>query len=267
MRLALVSLDQRWLDKEVNFERCGEFARKAAGHDCALVVYPEMTLTGYSLDMGVTAEPVVGSGTLEKFGKLAAETRVDMIFGANLLHSSVSLPRNSLCLASSSGKVEALYSKIHPFSFAGEEKVLEAGDALGLVQTSGLMLGCSICYDLRFPELFSLMSRQCNAVVNIANWPARRVDHWRALLIARAIENQLFVFGVNRVGVDGNGLQYEKSSMVVAPDGNVLQPVHSESEMDIYEIDPSLVGKYRNEFPTVRDKRYGLYRKLCEGVE
>lgn len=264
MRLALASLDQLWLEKDANFARCVELARLARIHDCELIVFPEMTLTGYSLDIDRIAEQEDGSQTLARFGKLAQETGLSIIFGACLLDPTSIRPRNLFCLARPDGSSRAAYAKVHPFSFAGEEKVLEAGDALSVTEVSGLRLGSSICYDLRFPELYSAMAPRCDAVINIANWPVRRVAHWRALLLARAIENQLFVFGVNRIGTDGRGLQYEKSSMAVAPDGTVLEPVLAGTELDIYDLDPAETARYRAVFPTVRDKRYALYREFLE---
>lgn len=264
MRLALVSLDQHWLDKESNFVRCTNLARVASAHGCELVIFPEMTLTGYSLDVETIAEPSDNALTLRRFSRLAHDVAVDVIFGACLLDSESGNPQNVLCLARREGGVNALYAKTHAFSFAGEDRVLQAGSTLGLTGVAGLRLGCSICYDLRFPELFSVMAQRCNAVVNIANWPIHRIAHWRALLVARAIENQLFVFGVNRIGADGNGLQYEESSMAIAPDGTVLKPKFSDREIAIYDIDQAEVERYRETFPTVRDKRYELYRELYE---
>ena len=128
----------------------------------------------------------------------------------------------------------------------------------------GLRIGCAICYDLRFPELYAAMAQDCDAIITIANWPQRRIAHWRTLLVARAIENQLFSFGVNRIGSDGNGLSYEKSSMAVSPEGTVLSPVVERGEMDIYEINPDEARSYRDNFPTVRDKRLELYRTFLD---
>lgn len=267
MLVALISLDQFWLDKESNFARCSELVRVAAGKGCGLVIFPEMTLTGYSLDMKAIAESTDHSLTLRQFGQLALDTGVGIIFGACLLDSVSGNPQNTLCLASPECGVRVLYAKTHPFSFAGEDDVLKAGDALGWANVADLRIGCSICYDLRFPELFSAMAPNCNVVVNIANWPVRRIAHWRALLVARAIENQLFVFGVNRIGTDGNGLQYEESSMTVAPDGAVLKPVFTDTEIAVYDIDQTETAKYREAFPTVRDKRYEFYRNLYEGMQ
>jgi omega-amidase len=261
MHVALVSLDQRWLDKDANFARCREFTVRAAGLGCRLIVFPEMTLTGYSLDPG-TSELERESHSLNYFSELAQITGMEIVFGAFLAAEENGRPRNVLCHAGPRYGAFPLYAKMHPFTFAGEDKAIEPGDKLVTFQVDGLRIGCSICYDLRFPEMYSMMAPDCDAIINIANWPARRVAHWRSLLVARSIENQLFMFGVNRIGCDGNNLNYEKSSMVVSPEGIVLQPVHSESELDIYAIDPGESLRYRSAFPAVRDKRFNLYHEL-----
>jgi len=172
-----------------------------------------------------------------------------------------------LCLARADGTSQAIYAKIHPFSFAGEDEVLEAGGRLGTVSVGALRLGASICYDLRFPELYAAMAPACNAAIAIANWPARRIAHWRSLLVARAIENQFFMLGVNRTGIDGNQLAYEKSTMAVCPDGTLLEPLVAGEEMDIYDIDTEAAARYRAEFPTMRDKRYSLYCELMRTID
>lgn len=262
MRIALISLDQAWQDKEANLARCRELVEQARALECTLAIFPEMTLTGYSLDMGAVAESVQDSATLRGFEQLARESGINLVFGASLNQAMSDKPVNSLCVAHAEGKVEVPYAKMHPFTFAGEDKALSAGTHLGKVQLGELSLGCSVCYDLRFPEMYSAMAKSCNAVVNIANWPNRRVAHWRALLVARAIENQYFVFGVNRIGTDGNGLSYEKSSIVVSPEGQVLNALHSELELDVYDVDLNSVTAYRSAFPTVADKRYTLYKEF-----
>lgn len=266
MRFALVSLDQHWLDKEANFTRCTDFAKMASKYNCELVIFPEMTLTGYSLDIHNVAEQADSSFTLKRFGQLAHDAGIDIIFGACLLDPVSGNPQNTMCLATREGVVKLLYAKTHVFSFAGENRVMQAGNKLGLTKVAGLQIGCSICYDLRFPELFSVMAPHCDVIVNIANWPRLRIAHWRALLVARAIENQLFILGVNRIGADGIGLQYEESSMAIAPDGTELKPVNSDVEIAVYDIDKVETDRYRENFPTVRDKRYQLYRELYAGM-
>lgn len=262
MQVALISLNQQWLDKTKNFSRCKEMAHEAARRGCALAIYPEMTLTGYSLDIKRVSEPAKDAHTLRQLGALAQETGIELVFGACLLDQSTGQPRNTLCLASGDGTSRLVYTKMHPFSFAGEDKVLEAGKTLGYVDMPGMRLGSSICYDLRFPELYAAMALHCHAAICIANWPAARVAHWRALLVARAIENQMYMIGVNRIGQDGNGLLYEKSSLIIGPDGTTIDPVYSSLELDIYDIDADETTRYRGSFPTVRDKRYALYQEL-----
>ena len=262
MRIALISLDQRWHDKDANFAGCDSLVMEARVHQCELVVFPEMTLTGYSLDVDTITEEVVGSLTVARFGELARRAGVGIVFGACLRDASTGRPRNQLCLAQADGTSRPVYAKVHPFSFAGEDRVLEPGDCFGVVHLGALTLGASICYDLRFPEMYAAMAPHCNAAVVIASWPAARVAHWRILLVARAIENQFYMLGVNRIGSDGNGLRYEKSTLAVSPAGDVLAPIVRGAQMDIYDVDPALVDRYRRDFPTVRDKRRSLYEQF-----
>ncbi len=264
MKWALVSMDQRWRDKPANFERCARFAASAREAGCSLIVFPEMTLTGYSLETDQIVEAEAESETLARFAGLAESEGIDIIFGACLSRPEWEHPRNAFCLAAPGEGARALYEKIHPFSFAGEDAVFGAGERLGLTQAGGARIGAAICYDLRFPELYSAMAPASEVIVTIANWPEKRVAHWRALLRARAIENQCYVVGVNRIGEDGNGLSYVKSSLVVTPEGELLEPETGTAEMDIYAFDPAHVADYREAFPTVRDKRYSLYRTLLE---
>jgi omega-amidase len=262
MRLALVSLDQVWLVKKANFSRCLDMVYAAKAHSCELVIFPEMTLTGYSLDMDAICESENESVTLKYFGALAKNSGLAIAFGACLLSQGAGRPRNQFCLALPDGSSCAIYAKIHPFSFAGEDQFLEACQQLGTFNMGEMKFGASICYDLRFPELYAAMATNCSAAIAIANWPSRRVAHWRALMVARAIENQFYMIGVNRVGTDGNGLSYEKSTLLVSPDGTVQIPLISGTELDVYVIDPAQVTACRTEFPTVRDKRSDLYCKF-----
>lgn len=263
MRVALVSLNQRWHDKDANFARSAELVREARTHGAELAIFPEMTLTGYSTEVAAIAEPEEDSPTLERFGALADETGVAIIFGACLVEGASGRARNQLCLAVPGAGARAAYAKVHPFSYAGEDAVLQAGDRLAVLDIGPLQLGASICYDLRFPELYAVLAPASNAAVSIANWPRGRAAHWRALLVARAIENQFHMFGVNRIGTDGNGLAYEKGSLAVAPNGEVLAPVVAGEELDVYDVDPTAAAAYRAAFPTLRDKRYDLYRELA----
>lgn len=262
MKVALVSLDQQWLDKEANLARCAVLTAEARSHGCDLVVFPEMTLTGYSLDVDAIVEPEHGSHTLASFGMQAKANGLSLVFGACLSDPVTGRARNLLCLAQPDGTSNAIYAKVHPFSLVGEEKVIEAGSHLGVTRIGAMTFGATVCYDLRFAELYGAYAPDCDAAIVIASWPLRRIAHWRALLVARAIENQFYMIGVNRIGTDGNGVAHEKSSMVVGPDGTVLQPLIQGEEMDVYRVDAGVTKRYRDDFPTIRDKRYSLYREL-----
>lgn len=123
-------------------------------------------------------------------------------------------------------------------------------------------MGLTICYDLRFPELYNVLSTQYELIVNIANWPAKRVEHWDALLKARAIENQIFVIKVNRTRTDGNGLDYLKSTQAINPNGDQMVATYSDEQIDIVNIDSDLITKYRKLFSTTQDRKPALYKSF-----
>ena len=106
------------------------------------------------------------------------------------------------------------------------------------------------------------MSRTDKLILNIANWPERRVLHWKTLIQARAIENQVYFLGVNRIGKDGNGLKYENSSLIVSPEGVILSPESINEDIDIYDIDPALVDICRENFPVKNDRQVNFYKEI-----
>jgi len=264
MRIALVSLDQKWLDKDANFVQCEPYTRQAAEAECRLIVFPEMTLTGFAPEVKEIVESVDDSATLNRFAELARSHSIYIVFGACLRDDRAAKPYNTLCVATPDGECELLYRKVHLFTYAGEEHYLSAGDQLSTLAIDGVSFGLSICYDLRFPELFSAMTARSDVLLLIANWPSKRGSHWHALLRARAIENQSVMIGVNRIGTDGNGLEYVKSSVIISPEGEPIEAADYRQEMDIYEVDLKESHSYRRNFPTVRDKRYALYREMFD---
>jgi predicted amidohydrolase len=260
LKVALISLDQKWEDKAYNMQRCKEFTARAAECGVDLVIYPEMTLTGFTLNTEVSAENPEQSPSLLGFSALAKQNKIALVAG--MVMSSADKAENTLVAFSCDGVEQARYVKIHPFSFAGEDRFFKPGNKLAKMKIREFTLGFSICYDLRFPELYSALAKDCDVLVNIANWPKRRVMHWRALLQARAIENQTFVIGVNRIGVDGNDLEYEHSTIIVNSNGELITPVLTEGEMDVYEISHQELLNFRHEFSTRQDRLPHLYRAI-----
>lgn len=260
MRVALVSLNQAWENKSDNFQACRSFGQSAKAQGVELVIFPEMTLTAYSMNTVDTAEDFETSVTAELFKKLAQELQIAIVFG--VVFRDGDKATNNALIVDSAGTIKGRYSKIHPFSFAGEDKVFNGGNEISYARLGQMTIGMTICYDLRFPELYSALGKHCDLIVNIANWPARRVDHWNTLLKARAIENQIFVAGVNRTGVDGKGLEYTKSSQVINPNGELLVHVFSEEQLDVYDIDQSFISQFRQSFSTTQDRKPALYKSI-----
>ena len=255
MKIALASLDQIWGDKEGNFQACMEIAGQAKNLGAELLVFQEMTLTGFYLDPALLGESKTNSETLRKFGELSRSHKLTVIFGACLFDGADGLARNYLCVAGPNGTSDAVYAKIHTFSHAGEDQVIAHGLKTSSFDVAGVKFGASVCYDLRFSALYTSLSEWCSVGVVIANWPDSRREHWFTLLKARAIENQMFMIGVNRVGTDGNGIYYSSMSCIINPYGELESPIFNDGALDIFEVDTKIADQYRKSFPTLKDRR------------
>jgi omega-amidase len=260
MLVALVSLNQAWENKDENFQACRSFTQRAKAMGAELVIFPEMTLTAFSMNTGNTAEDSANSVTVESFKELAQEIQVAIIFGV-VFRDAYKASNNAL-LIDCAGKIKGRYSKIHPFTFTGEDNFFNGGNKICVAKLGMVTLGLTICYDLRFPEIYSALGMQSDLIINIANWPAKRVDHWNTLLKARAIETQVFVIGINRTGADSKGLEYVKSSQVINPNGELLSPLASEGELDVFDIDPELISEFRQTFSTTQDRKSEFYKSI-----
>jgi len=263
MRIALVSLDQCWEDKVDNQLQCSRLSQRInadfLGVD--LIVYPEMTLTGFSISNPDLAEPATESESLNFFKQLSLKTQCRHIFG-HAVRDGNDNHFNRCSAIDSSGQILAAYDKIHTFSFAGESELYARGDKAQQFEIDQTNIGLTVCFDLRFSELYAHYRDSCHMVVNIANWPASRKSHWLTLLSARAIENQYFMIGVNRIGTDGNGMEYQPSSVIYDPLGELCTPLHEEDGLAIYDIDMNQVTNVRAKFPFADDRRNELYKKL-----
>ncbi len=259
LKIALVSLNQSWEDKSSNKDKVLNTLSLLEKYYVDWVIFPEMTLTSFTMNSSAIKEYVNASDTIHFFGECAKKYRVSIVFGVVLAQDNKAT--NNLVVVNKSGVLISQYAKIHPFSYAKENNYYIGGTDFVVAQIDNEVVGLSICYDLRFPELHQILSKDCKIIINIANWPAKRIEHWNALLKARAIENQVFMVGVNRIGTDGNGLDYEKSSQVVSPYGEVLQGTKIFDEIDIFELDTTQVDEYRNSFPVKNDRKIDLYKK------
>lgn len=265
MKIAVFSLEQAWENKKANRDRCRALLEKAEGSKPDLAVFPELTLTGFSMNTELAEQVDNSPGDLfgdspsiEFFSGLARANETACLFGMMVRQNGRVF--NSAVLLDKRGDLVARYDKIHPFSFSDEEKHYAAGNKPVAARLEGVGIGLSICYDLRFPELYQYLSAESQVLINIACWPKRRVMHWKTLLCARAIENLSFMIGVNCAGTDGNGIEYEKSSLVFNPGGTALLPEHSFAGCDVYSIDPQEADETRSSFPAKQDRKPQLYK-------
>lgn len=262
MKIALVSLNQAWEDKVENHIRAKNSLKMISKSEIKvdLVVFPEMTLTGFTMSASDFAEDLSISETISFFADCAKEMETNIAFG--IILKTDKNPTNNLIILDREGNLLSRYEKIHPFSYAGEDKCFDKGSKVINVELNDIKIGLTICYDLRFPELYQALSKECSVILNIANWPERRFLHWDTLLRARAIENQVYMIGVNRTGVDGKNISYKKSSLIYEPTGDKLEPIAVNSYIDIYELSADVVERCRKEFPVKNDRQVDFYKNI-----
>lgn len=160
---------------------------------------------------------------------------------------------------SKEGNVLLEYIKIHPFSYAGENIKFYKGNTISGCKIEECKISPFICYDLRFPEIFQIASKQAEIITVAANWPRSREDHWLTLLRARAIENQCYIIGINRVGV-GDGLDYNGASIFVDPNGDILNKIICKEELIVMDINLEKINEIRNQFNIKNDRREDIYK-------
>ncbi|MGH9440988.1 MAG: carbon-nitrogen family hydrolase [Thermoanaerobaculia bacterium] len=256
MRVALVQFDIAWESVEENHRRVSARLEEAAAGGARLAILPEMFCTGFSMDAARIAQPP--HGPTESFLKGRARDLGLWIIGS-IPEAAEPAPRNTALLVSPDGDVER-YSKIHPFSYAGEHRHYAPGDRIVTVEIGGVRVTPFICYDLRFPEPFRFAAADTDLFVVVANWPESRGSHWRVLLRARAIENLAYVAGVNRVG-DGGKLHYAGDSALIDPLGQTVVEAGDTEAVLIGDVETARVREGRERFPVLADVRPAAYRR------
>ncbi len=253
MRVAAIQHDIVWEDRDATLARLTPMVADAAGRGAELVLLPETFAVGFSMDTERTAEPVDGP-TARWLGDQAAAH--GLWIGGSLPERADGdeLPHNVFVLAGPGGERHR-YAKRHPFSYGHEDDHYARGDATITLDLGGLRLSPAVCYDLRFADQFWAQGPDTDCFVVVANWPSRRHAHWRALLVARAIENQAYVVGVNRAGTAGDGTEHSGGSCIIDPVGAVVAEAGPEETVLVAEVDPDLVAATRARFPFLADRR------------
>jgi predicted amidohydrolase len=253
MRVSFAQFDIVWEDRRANYERARLFAKEASVNGAQLLVLPEMFSTGFSMNPVVTAEKIDGETATFVRG-LAKEHKLAILAGL-VLEGDGGKGRNSSLIVDKNGIDLAVYTKTHLFAYADEHKHHQQGDGPVVFELDGMRCASYICYDLRFPELFRKTAETCHVVFVIASWPKPRQKHWDTLLPARAVENQQYVVGVNRIGRGGE-LEYAGGSVVYDPQGNPIAAAGDKEGLFLAEITKENVVSTRSAMPFLRDRRF-----------
>lgn len=260
MKIAVVQHDIVWCDREANFDRLAPRIARAAEHEADLVLLSETFSTGFAVEDERFAEPEDGPSS-QFLRKMALEHGLWVggscpeVPALPSVDGSASDPRpaNTFVLAGADGTVHR-YRKIHPFTFGGEDRHVRAGDELVTVNVDGVRISMFVCYDLRFSDEFWNVARETDVYLIPANWPSTRREHWMTLLRARAIENQAYVVGCNRVG-EGGGLVYGGDSCVIGPFGEELAVASDQEEILYADVTAQEVARIRDRFRFLQDRR------------
>jgi len=248
MKIALVQYSPAWEDKESNKKKILTLLQDLK--EVELFIFPEMTLTGFTMKSKEMSETIQGE-SFRFFSSIAKEKAANIFAG--IIERRKNRTYNTLIHLKPDGNLLKLYRKVHPFSYSGENEHYNAGAKPAMTRIRRWKIGLTICYDLRFPELYRKYGKKrVHLIVNIANWPDTRIEHWRTLLKARAIENQCYIAGVNRVGKDPK-LNYVGFSSVFDPMGREIVAVGSDEKVIVVDLEKNYVNEVREKFPFLDD--------------
>ena len=251
MLVAAIQHDIAWEAPQRNFERLRPRVEAAVENGASLVVLIEMCSNAFSMNSAEIAEAPDGP-TATFMHELAESTGAWITGSFPERTAGYSLPTNRLLLAGPGGE-DHRYSKIHPFTYAKEDRHYAAGRGTITVDVQGVKVTPLVCYDLRFTDLFWDQAAATDCFVVPANWPKARREHWKTLLRARAIENQAYVIGVNRVGSAGR-LDYSGDSRIIDPLGEMVEATPEEETTICAEVSPAVVAQVRKDFPFMQDR-------------
>lgn len=246
LKITLLQQPLVWMDGSANLRHFDVVMDKLSGRD--LIVLPEMFTTGFAMEAAQQSMP---EAQVIEWMKEKASQCDAMIAGSAALQTE-SGAVNRFLLVTPQGGVSH-YDKRHLFRMADEHQYYQAGNTRVIIEWRGWRILPLVCYDLRFP-VWSSNHGDYDLALYVANWPAPRSQHWQTLLAARAIENQAWVAGCNRVGTDGNGHHYRGDSRVISPQGEIIASCdpHHAARIDA-ELSLTALQEYREKFPAWRD--------------
>lgn len=247
LQVLLFQFEPKWEDKSQNLQQI-ENVLKGMKPGTELVILPEMATTGFSMNATELAEEMEGDSFIA-ISKMAVEYQV-AICGSFIVQEFASF-YNRFIFFHPDGKWET-YDKKHLFTMGAENKTYTSGTARKIIQYKGWKILPIICYDLRFP-VWCRNNLNYDLIICVANWPSARTFVWNTLLKARAIENQCYVLGCNRIGTDGNQIQHDGNSLILDAKGQVMAEAKNQEEMLYAILNKKVQNDFRAAFPVLKD--------------
>jgi omega-amidase len=260
LKIACIQLDIVYGNPEKNKQNAGlEIEKIVEQSKPDVIVLPELWTTGYDLTRLEEIADDLGKDTKDFISNLAKKYQVNIVAGSVAKKTDKGVT-NTMLIFDRSGEVIGEYSKLHLFQLMDEHHYLIPGEAKGLFTIEGIQSSGVICYDIRFPEwIRAHTTKGAELVFVVAEWPLPRLEHWRALLISRAIENQCYIVACNRAGSDPANV-FAGHSMIIDPWGEIIAEASTEPETLTASIDLELVKKVRKQIPIFQDRRPGFYQ-------
>ncbi|WP_160720354.1 carbon-nitrogen family hydrolase [Bacillus sp. USDA818B3_A] len=258
INVSCLQMDIAFGNPESNYQSAENLIEKAMEEQPDIIVLPELWTTGYDLTRLELIADEHAQKTIAFLQSAAKKHQVHFV-GGSVANRGEKGVKNTLLIVTKDGNVVHQYDKLHLFKLMDEHLYLEAGTEKGLFKVDDQLFAGVICYDIRFPEwIRAHTSEGAEALFVVAEWPAPRLEHWRALLIARAIENQCYVIACNRAGSDPNN-QFAGHSLVIDPWGKVLAEAGEKEEILTAEINLDLVKEVRKQIPIFEDRKPNSY--------
>ncbi len=255
-KAGIIQIDVELRDISINLQNGYDGLKRLGAEGVELSLLPEMWSCGFDYKrLSVHAEKT--PDILDNLSEIAS--RYKMIIAGSLPEKSGELIYNTMYIAGKTGDIIGTYRKAHLFTVTGEHEYFEPGSRCATCGSDIGVLGPVICYDIRFPEFSrALTLKGAQILIVSAQWPKRRIDHWRTLLSARAIENQVFVIGANRCGKDP-GLYYGGYSCIIDPLGNVIAGLEENPGTATASIDLSEIDTFRSLIPCLKERKPYIY--------
>lgn len=253
LKISSIQCNQIWEDREGNFISFNELLKEVQS-PVDIIVFPEMFQTGYTMNVQNLAETMEGESI--RWLKEKAN-QYNCAITTSLIIKEEEAYYNRMVFVQNDGSVKH-YDKQRLFTFSSEDRFFTPGNKRQIIDYRGWKILLQVCYDLRFPQLSKNTVENGNyeydVMINVANWPAKRGLHWKVLLQARAIENQSYTIGVNRVGENNKGLKYSGDSSLIAADGTIINRINEEEQVINNTLHYDTLKETRKMLPFLKDR-------------